>query len=62
MLSKHAFVHWYTGEGMEDMELTEARANMADLITECQQCAEYDDQDDDEEAFGDEGMDEEEGG
>ena len=29
-----AFLHWYTGEGMDPMEFTEAESNMNDLISE----------------------------
>ncbi|KAJ4884006.1 Pentatricopeptide repeat protein [Raphanus sativus] len=29
--------HWYTGEGMDEMELTEAESNMNDLVSEYQQ-------------------------
>ena len=32
-----AFLHWYTGEGMDEMEFTEADSNMNDLISEYQQ-------------------------
>ncbi|EFA09822.2 Tubulin beta-1 chain-like Protein [Tribolium castaneum] len=46
MFRRKAFVHWYTGEGMEEMEFTEAESNMNDLISEYQQYqeapAEYD--------------------
>lgn len=37
MYNKKAFVHWYTGEGMEEMEFEEAFSNMIDLISEIQQ-------------------------
>jgi len=37
MFRRKAFLHWYTGEGMDEMELTEAESNMNDLITEYQQ-------------------------
>ena len=29
-----AFLHWYTGEGMDEMEFTEAESNMNDLVRE----------------------------
>jgi tubulin beta len=32
-----AFLHWYTGEGMDKMEFTEAESNMNDLVSEYQQ-------------------------
>ena len=37
MFRRKAFLHWYTGEGMDEMEFTEAEANMADLVNEYQQ-------------------------
>lgn len=37
MFHRKAFLHWYTGEGMDEMEFTEAEANMNDLISEYQQ-------------------------
>jgi len=37
MFRRKAFVHWYTIEGMEELEFTEAEANMKDLIDEYQQ-------------------------
>jgi len=37
MYKKKAFLHWYTGEGMDEMEFTEAESNMHDLISEYQQ-------------------------
>ncbi|KAI9598425.1 alpha-beta tubulin [Syncephalis fuscata] len=37
MFRRKAFLHWYTDEGMDQMEFTEARSNMNDLISEYQQ-------------------------
>jgi len=37
MFKKKAFLHWYTGEGMDEMEFTEAESNMNDLVSEYQQ-------------------------
>ncbi|CAH2083663.1 unnamed protein product [Euphydryas editha] len=37
MFKRRAFLHWYTGEGMDEMEFTEAASNMSDLISEYQQ-------------------------
>jgi len=37
MFKRGAFLHWYTGEGMDEMEFTEAESNMQDLIAEYQQ-------------------------
>ena len=34
---RQAFLHWYTGEGMDEMEFTEAESNMNDLVSEYQQ-------------------------
>ena len=48
-----AFLHWYTGEGMDEMEFTEAESNMNDLISEYQQYQEA--TVDDDEQFDDEG-------
>lgn len=51
MFRRKAFLHWYTGEGMEEIEFTEAESNMMDLVSEYQQYQEattddnYDDND-----------------
>merc|ERR1711862_1094675 len=37
MFRRKAFLHWYTGEGMDEMEFTEAEPNMNDLVSEYQQ-------------------------
>jgi len=37
MFRRKAFLHWYTSEGMDVMEFTEAESNMLDLIAEYQQ-------------------------
>jgi tubulin beta len=37
MFKRKAFLHWYTGEGMDEMEFTEASSNLKDLINEYQQ-------------------------
>ncbi|KXN84868.1 Tubulin beta-2 chain, partial [Leucoagaricus sp. SymC.cos] len=47
MYKRRAFLHWYTGEGMDVMEFTEAESNAHDLIAEYQQyqeAAAYDDE------------------
>jgi len=54
MFRKKAFLHWYTGEGMDEMEFTEAESNMNDLISEYQQYQEA--------TADDDAMFEEEGG
>merc|ERR1711950_101568 len=58
MFRRKAFLHWYTGEGMDEMEFTEAESNMNDLVSEYQQ---YQDATADDDDFEDEdGADEEE--
>ena len=54
MFRRKAFLHWYTGEGMDEMEFTEAESNLSDLVTEYQN---YQDAsaDDEEEEEGEEG-------
>ncbi len=37
MFRRRAFLHWFTGEGMDEMEFTEAESNMNDLVSEYQQ-------------------------
>jgi len=57
MFKRKAFLHWYTGEGMDEMEFTEAESNMNDLVSEYQQYQEAGVDDD----FGDDdGIDDEE--
>jgi len=51
MYRRKAFLHWYTGEGMDEMEFTEAESNMTDLISEYQQ---YQDETLDDDDFDDE--------
>uniref|UniRef100_UPI0037E7B982 tubulin, beta 6 class V isoform X4 n=1 Tax=Semicossyphus pulcher TaxID=241346 RepID=UPI0037E7B982 len=55
MFRRKAFLHWFTGEGMDEMEFTEAESNMNDLVSEYQQYQEatandgdenFDDEDD----------------
>jgi len=50
MYKRKAFLHWYKGEGMDEMEFQEADKNVRDLITEYQdkQDAVVGDEDDDE--------------
>merc|ERR1711934_971167 len=55
MFRRKAFLHWYTGEGMDEMEFMEAESNTNDLISEYQQYqdasaedGEDEDEDDDE--------------
>ncbi|KAJ1958289.1 Tubulin beta-1 chain [Dispira parvispora] len=37
MFRRKAFIHWYTDEGMDELEFSEAESNMNDLISEYQQ-------------------------
>ncbi|KAI5176370.1 tubulin beta [Pancytospora epiphaga] len=37
MFRRKAFLHWYTGEGMDEFEFTEAESNLNDLVSEYQQ-------------------------
>merc|ERR1739848_632714 len=46
MFRRKAFLHWYTGEGMDEMEFTEAESNMNDLVSEYQQYQEATAEDD----------------
>jgi tubulin beta len=39
MFRRKAFLHWYTGEGMDEMEFTEAESNLSDLVTTYQTIA-----------------------
>ncbi|XP_010140307.1 PREDICTED: tubulin beta-5 chain isoform X2 [Buceros rhinoceros silvestris] len=52
MFRRKAFLHWFTGEGMDEMEFTEAESNMNDLVSEYQQYQEAT-ANDGEEAFED---------
>jgi tubulin beta len=57
MFRRKAFLHWYTGEGMDELEFTEAESNMNDLVCEYQQQQEAtaeDDYDDDDGDVADE--------
>ena len=37
MFRRRAFLHWFTGEGMDEMEFTEAESDLIDLVAEYQQ-------------------------
>jgi len=52
MFRRKAFLHWYTSEGMDEMEFTEAESNMQDLVSEYQQYQEA--SMDDEEEYAEE--------
>jgi tubulin beta len=69
MYKRKAFLHWYKGEGMDEMEFQEADKNVRDLITEYQDkqdavvdLEEDGDEDDEDDEDGDEDGDEEEDG
>jgi len=50
LFKRKAFLHWYKGEGMDEMEFQEGDKNVRDLITEYQdkQDAKYEDEEGDE--------------
>ncbi|KIK58042.1 hypothetical protein GYMLUDRAFT_45597 [Collybiopsis luxurians FD-317 M1] len=54
MYKRRAFLHWYTGEGMDPMEFSEAESNTQDLIAEYQQYQEATADDDEVEYYEDE--------
>ncbi|GAA6004198.1 tubulin beta chain [Rhodotorula paludigena] len=54
LFRRKAFLHWYTGEGMDEMEMTEAESNVIDLVAEYQQYQEAG-VDDYEEEYAEEG-------
>merc|ERR1712154_357028 len=69
MYKRKAFLHWYKGEGMDEMEFQEADKNVRDLITEYQDKQDAvvdleedgdDDEDEDEDEDGDEEDEDEE--
>merc|ERR1712179_736254 len=71
LFKRKAFLHWYKGEGMDEMEFQEADKNVRDLITEYQDKQDAvvdldgdeddeDEEEDDEEEDGDEEEDDEE--
>merc|ERR1712001_153645 len=63
MYKRKAFLHWYKGEGMDEMEFQEADKNVRDLITEYQDkqdaVVDLDNDDDDEDEDDEEDEDEE---
>merc|ERR1711870_111684 len=50
LFKRKAFLHWYKGEGMDEMEFQEADKNVRDLITEYQdkESAQYEDEEESE--------------
>jgi tubulin beta len=60
MYKRKAFLHWYKGEGMDEMEFQEADKNLRDLVTEYQDKQDaVVDEDGDAEAEDDDGAAEE---
>merc|ERR1712025_457798 len=61
MYKRKAFLHWYKGEGMDEMEFQEADKNVRDLITEYQDkqdaVVDLDGEDDDDEDSADDADD-----
>jgi len=55
LFKRKAFLHWYKGEGMDEMEFQEADKNVRDLITEYQdkEMAKYEEDEDSEERSSD---------
>jgi tubulin beta len=54
MFRRKAFLHWYTSEGMDEMEFTEAESNINDLISEYQQYQEAEVDEEEEDAIAEE--------
>merc|ERR1711971_989509 len=65
MYKRKAFLHWYKGEGMDEMEFQEADKNVRDLITEYQDkqdaVVDLEDDDEDEDEEDDDEDDDEDG-
>jgi tubulin beta len=49
MLKRKAFLHWFTAEGMTDLEFTDAEHNMMDLVSEYEQYQNISGQEEDDE-------------
>lgn len=49
MYRKKAFIHWYTCEGMDELEFCEADADASDLVSEYLQYQEFQESSQDEE-------------
>ena len=37
LFKRKAFIHWYTGEGMDESEFVEAESNISNLISDYQE-------------------------
>merc|ERR1712203_289544 len=66
MYKRKAFLHWYKGEGMDEMEFQEADKNVRDLITEYQDkqdaVVDLDEEDDDDDDDDDDDADDDDDG
>ncbi|KAM9819525.1 tubulin beta-1 chain-like isoform 1-T5 [Syngnathus typhle] len=60
MFRRKAFLHWYVGEGMDEMEFTEAVSNMNDLVSEYQKYQEAIEEEEEEDEEEEEQEEEEE--
>jgi len=49
MFTRKAFLHWYTSEGMDEMEFTEAESNVKDVVAEYEEYQEAGEAKDEEE-------------
>lgn len=58
LFRRRAFTHWYTGEGMDEQEFTEAEANLSDLCIEYDQYASADLEEEEYELEGEEHVEE----
>ncbi|KAH8920537.1 beta-1 and beta-2 tubulin [Atractiella rhizophila] len=59
MFRRKAFLHWYSQEGMEELEFSEAESNLQDLIAEYQQYEQASADDEELEEEAEEGYEEE---
>jgi len=57
MFRKRAFLHWYTGEGMDEAEFTEAASNMNDMVAEYEAMNDATEEEDEEGEDGEEAED-----
>lgn len=48
LFRRKAFIHWYTTEGMDEMEFTEAESNVNDLVSEFQIQEDFPDEEEEE--------------
>ncbi|EHH26360.1 hypothetical protein EGK_16310, partial [Macaca mulatta] len=49
MFRRKAFLHWYKGQGMDEMEFTQAESNIKDLVSEYQQHQDAEEEEEEEE-------------